>query len=446
MKEWRLLSTVVLIIFSTVGHSQLPKTMSPKDQSIWVDSMISYRMTHILPELMTRAGIDMWVLISREYNEDPVMKTMLPSTWMGARRRTIMVFYNPGQGGPLEKIAIARYDVGKILKAEWYMKTFPNQWDALMDVINKYNPKKIGINISENYAHADGMVHTEMELFMKYLPEAYKNRIVSAEKLAVGWLETRSPMEIEFYKFITDLGRKIIKTGFSEKFIVVGETSTEDIIWRLRELAIELGLEVWFHPTVAIQRADANNDESQRNFAHRPPNDIVQYGDLIHVDFGIVYNRLYTDQQQHFYVLKPGEKSVPEYLKKVMDLTNRLQDILTDEFKTGRSGNEILLSALSKAKAEGITPSIYSHPLGSHGHAAGPTIGMWDAQNGVEGSGDYLLYPNTAYSIELNTTHFIKEWDKSVRIMLEENGYFDGNKFYYLAGRQTEIYPLKLKK
>jgi hypothetical protein len=163
------------------------------------------------------------------------------------------------------------------------------------------------------------------------------------------------------------------------------------------------------------------------------------------VDFGIAYNRLHTDQQQHFYVLRPEESDVPASLTNAFRVANRVQDILTDQFAVEKSGNQMLLNALNQAKNEGITASIYTHPIGFHGHAAGPTIGLWDQQNGVPGAGDYLIYPNTAYSIELNAASEIPEWGKIVRIMLEEDGWYDGREFHYFSGRQKAIYPLRVK-
>mgnify|MGYP000305453196 CR=1 FL=1 len=160
---------------------------------------------------------------------------------------------------------------------------------------------------------------------------------------------------------------------------------------------------------------------------------------LLHVDLGIVYLRLNTDQQQHAYILRPGEKAPPAGLVAALAQANRLQDILTGNFKAGRSGNEVLALSRQQAIDEGIKPSIYSHPLGFHGHAAGPAIGMWDAQQGVPATGDYPLYPDTAYSIELNAASHIPEWDKEVRIMLEEDAFFDGKKTWYIDGRQREF-------
>jgi hypothetical protein len=138
-------------------------------------------------------------------------------------------------------------------------------------------------------------------------------------------------------------------------------------------------------------------------------------------------------------VLKPGETKVPDYLKKAFDNANRLQDIFTNNFKEGRTGNEVLAMSRQEAIDEGLKPSIYTHPLGYHGHAAGTTLGMWDAQGGVPGDGDYPLHLNTAYSIELNNATFVEEWGKEIRIMLEEDAYFDITGLWYIDGRQKEI-------
>ncbi len=200
-----------------------------------------------------------------------------------------------------------------------------------------------------------------------------------------------------------------------------------------------MGLDTWFHPSVSLQRADPENFDHLRTFSKRPERQVIEKGDLLHVDFGISYLRLNTDQQQHFYVLKDDETAVPKVLQQAYKNSSRLQDILTSNFKTGSTGNEILKASLEQAKEEGLNPSIYTHPIGTHGHAAGPTIGMWDNQGATKGRGDYPLYENTAYSIELNTSTEIPGWNKIIRIMLEEDGVFGPNGFYYLDGRQKEI-------
>ena len=419
------------------------QVLSEREQSRVVDEILHERFTVLLPQLMERTGIDMWVVISREYNEDPVLKTMLPSTWLSARRTTMLVFNYDPKTKTVEKSAIARYNVGEAIKAAWDMQKFPDQWDALMNLISQKNPKKIGLNISKDYGHADGLDHTHHDLFMKKLPAALQSRVVSAEPLAVAWLESRTEREMQVYPQLVKISHDIIAEAFSAKVITPGVTTTDDLVWWFRQKLTSLGLTTWFHPSVAVQRSDSTSFEHLRSFSNRPKDDMIRPGDLLHVDFGITYLRLNTDVQQHAYVLRPGETDAPASIKKAFANSNRLQDILTAQFKTGRTGNQMLLSALAQAKSEGIVPSIYTHPLGLHGHAAGPTIGMWDMQQGVPGSGDYPLYPHTAYSIELNSSTFIPEWGKDIRIMLEEDGFFDGKTFRYIGGRQEKLLLVK---
>ena len=414
--------------------------LSMKERSDVIDNIIAERFDTVLPHIMRRENIDMWVIMSREYNEDPVLKTMLPSTWLSARRHTMLVIYDQGEGQPLERLAVARYAVANSFEKAWDKEEQPNQFKALANIIKQRNPSKIAINTSDAFALADGMTSTEKTLFMSALPKAYKNRVVSGEKLSIGWLETRSDMEMEFYPILTQIGHKLIATAFSNTVITPGVTTTDDVVWWLRDKTNELGLKNWFHPTVSIQRADSEAFDQIKAFSKRPEQNIIQPGDLIHVDFGITYLRLNTDQQQHAYILKPGETDAPKYLKDALTEGNRLQDILTTNFQKGRSGNEILKRSRSQSIEENIKPTIYTHPLGLHGHAAGPTIGMWDAQEGVPIQGDYPMYENTVYSIELNAAVMIEDWGKEVRIMLEEDAFFDGSSVSYLDGRQTEFH------
>jgi Xaa-Pro aminopeptidase len=387
---------------------------------------------------MRRENIDMWIVSAREYNEDPVIRSMLPATWQAARRRTILVFYDRGPDQGVERLAVARYDIGRFFETAWDKSEQPDQWARLATIIEERDPEAIAINRSETYALADGMTDTEYDQLREALPATYRDRIVSGQKLAVGWLETRTEEELQVYPQIVRLAHAIIADGLSEQVIQPGVTTTEDVIWWYRDRIRELGLTAWFHPSIVLQRRGMGADN---DFSSDEAGAVIQPGDLIRIDFGITYLRLNTDTQQNAYILRPGESEPPAGLQEALRVGNRLQDLLTNEMQAGRTGNEILDATLAAADSEGIDATIYTHPIGYHGHGAGPLIGLWDQQEGVPGRGDHPLYPNTAYSIELNARVAVPEWDgQQIRVLLEEDAIFNGEDVRYLNGRQTELY------
>ncbi|MGO4894013.1 M24 family metallopeptidase [Flavobacterium sp. W21_SRS_FM6] len=443
-RTWNAFLLVTLVAFTGAAFAT-SDMLNLREQAQFIDETLDERLTHLLPDLMRREGIDMWILISREYNEDPVLKTMLPANWLSARRRTILVLFDPGknesgQYQPIERLAVARYNVDTLFQKSWDKEQQPNQWKSLVELIKQKNPYKIALNKSSTTALADGLTATEFEEFKDAMGKDVKNQIVSSQPLAVAWLETRTSKEMEVYPSIVKLSHNIVAQAFSNDVITPGLTTTEDVVWWLREKVAALKLQTWFHPTVSIQRASDEKFDQLQAFSKRPELQTIMPGDLLHLDFGITYLRLNTDQQQHAYVLKKGEKDAPEYLKKALANGNKLQDIFIANFKEGRTGNEVLAMSRRQAIEQGIKPAIYTHPIGFHGHAAGTTLGMWDSQGGVPGEGDYPLHANTAYSIELNAATFIPEWQKEIRIMLEEEAFFDGEKVEYLHGRQKQFH------
>ena len=425
----------------------VPEILPMRQRAEVVNEVLKERLDEVVPLVMRRAGVDMWIVSAREYNEDPVIETMLPATWQSARRRTILVFYDRGKAedgseqseeAGVERLAIARYDVGDLFPTAWEKSEQPDQWARLAEVVAERDPQSIAVNRSETFALADGLTDTEYAQLRDALPEPYRARLTSDDRLAIGWLETRTERERTLYSQIVRIAHAVIADGLSEQAIQPGVTTTADLEWWYRDRIRELGFTAWFHPSVSIQRQGVTEDG---DFSSDAEAATIQPGDLVHVDFGISYLRLHTDTQQHAYVLKPGETEPPAGLQKGLRIGNRLQDHVTDAFATGRTGNEVLATALEAARAEGIRPTIYTHPIGHHGHGGGPLIGLWDQQDGVPGRGDYPLHAHTAYSIELNAEVSVPAWDgQDVLIRLEEDAYFDGESVRYLDGRQTELY------
>lgn len=411
--------------------------LTMKDRAEVRDGWLEERLDKLMPALMDEAGIDLWVLIAREYNEDPVVKTMLPAKWLNARRRTIMVFARNEEG--VERLAVARYPVGTIFPSAWQPEQEPDQWARLVEIIGERDPETIAVNTSSLFGLADGLAHQQHKEFMQALPRRLRKRVVSGEQLAINWLQTRIDAEMEVFPGIVRIAHDIIDEAFSLAVITPGVTTTEDVEWWMRDQLTSLGLGTWFHPSVSIQRAEKAEDPAWP--AALSSAQVIRPGDLLHVDFGVTYLGLNTDTQQHAYVLRPGETDAPEGLRDGIAAVNRATDHLMSCFETGKTSNEILGCARDKATAEGLRPSYYSHGIGYHGHGAGSGIGWWDDQSTDHPSGFVPLRPMTAWSIELNTTEAVPEWGgQDVVFKAEEDAFFDGRSVAFMDGRQTRLH------
>ena len=320
-------------------------------------------------------------------------------------------------------------------EAAWKPDEEEDQHTCLGRIVRERDPKRIGINTSGTFAFGDGISRTEYQLVNDALGDDYASSLVSAEGLCVGWLERRLPEEITAYARLVEIGHEIIARAFSTAVIHPGITTTDDVVWWMRQTMQETGLSAWFHPTIDVQAPGKTFQFIES------PCETIEAGDLLHCDMGFHYLGLATDQQQHAYVLGRGESDAPAGLRAALADGNRLQDIHLAEMQVGRRGNEVLENALEKAKAEGLRPQIYTHPLGYHGHAAGPIVGLWDRQDGVPGTGEYALFDDTVYSVELNVVKSVPEWDgQDVRIMLEEDAALTGGAMHWLDGRQEALH------
>ncbi|MEM1422900.1 MAG: M24 family metallopeptidase [Planctomycetota bacterium] len=431
-------TAAAVVLAGAVASGVQPGGVLPmRERAAVIDGILRERLDTLVPELMREHRTDMWIVMGREYNEDPVLRTMLPATWHSARRRTILVFHDSGGDERVERLAVSRYPVGDLFASAWDPEEQPDQWARLAEIIDERDPERIGVNTSEWWGHADGLTHSEHGSLIGALSEEMRGRVVSAEALAVGWLERRTERELDVYASVCRIAHRIISEALSERAVRPGVTTTDDLKWWCRERVNALGLEDWFHPIVSVQRPEAEGDFLDMMAGD---NEVIRRGDLIHIDLGIRYLRLHTDTQRMAYVLRRGETEPPEGLRRAFARGNEMQDVLTSCFEEGRTGNEVLRLALEEARERGIDAMVYTHPLGSHGHAAGTTIGMWDKQGGVPGTGDHPLHDRTAYAIELSILETVPEWGgMEVRIMLEEDAVFEGGEVRYLDGRQTEL-------
>lgn len=425
----------IALAASSPSAAAPPLIPTLREQAQMRDAWTRERLDTLAPALMREHGVDIWVLVAREYLEDPALATMLDAESLHARRRTILVLFDPGGGQPLERLTVSRYGLGGLFEPAWSPETQPDQWKRLAELIAARDPKRIAVNVSDASAFADGLTHSQHEALMAALPPRLRERLVPAGELAIDWLQVRTPAEAAAYPGIVAVARAILAEGLSGKVVRPGRTTAADLEWWLRERIAERKLATWFHPSVAIFRQGAAAELSG--------NEVIRPGDMIWTDFGIMHMGLATDTQELAYVLRPGERDAPVGLRAGLAAANRVQDALTSSFAIGLTGNDLLLRAREKAIAAGLEPSIYSHPIGFHGHGAGPAIGFWDDQHPSD-RGTGKVRANTAWSIELSNTVAVPEWGgQRVPFRLEQDAFFDGREVRYLSGRQTRFHLIR---
>jgi Xaa-Pro aminopeptidase len=401
----------LLLAALSAGAAEMPPALpSVREQDRVRQEWLKLRMERVLPAAMRRHGVGMWIVVCREYNEDPVFLSLVSPSVMAARRRTILVFNDLGPGG-VERLALGGgtngglYRVFRDPDAGGRELWGQGQWTLLRQLIDERRPSTIAVDISQTHAFSDGLSVGEWEQLAAALGP-WTARVVRAEELPVEYMETRLPEMLPVYRQMMRIVHALVARAFSNEVINPGKTTTDDVVWWLRQQVHDMGLGEWFPPSVSVQRTGAG---ARSNLADRE-NVVIERGDHLHTDFGIKAMGLATDTQHVGYVLKEGERDAPEGLRRAIANSNRLQDLLLERMRPGRTGNEVLADALAAMKGAGIEGSIYTHPIGDHGHGAGPLIGLWDRQDGVPGRGDVKLLPSTWFSIELQATTPVPEW------------------------------------
>lgn len=463
MKNTRSRLLVPLFLFTSACATTAPASRAPeaagperpfgtlREQATRQQAWLRERMDKALPALMRQYGIELWVVPMREYNEDPVFPALVAPTTFAARRRTIYVFHDRGPERGVERLALGGGTQGGVYEARRAQMQVdgggvtrqaelwgPDQWKVLKAVVEERQPKVISINVSRTFAFADGLTHGEYEGMTEALGPEWTARLKPSGGLPVDLIAWRGADEERFYEDLTKLAWNIIETGFSNQVITPGKTRTSDVVWWMRQRVNDLGLGTWFQPSVSVQR----QGKTEAEVGEDP---IIERGDVLHCDFGVTALRLNTDTQHMGYVLREGETQAPAGLKEALARSNRLQDIVFEELRPGRSGNEILKASRERMKAEGIDGTVYSHPIGLNGHGAGPMIGLWDRQEGVPGNGDHKVIPNQWFSIELQATSPVAEWGgQKVRSAQEEDVVIDASgKVRWAFQRQTAFHLVR---
>jgi Xaa-Pro aminopeptidase len=446
-----LLTLPALFSLALPSVGQTPAPLPPvREQAEIQQQWLKLRLERVLPALMRRHGVAMWLVVCREYNEDPVFRSLVSPTVFAARRRTILVFFDRGPEAGVERLALGGgsngglYRVYRDPELEGRELWGEGQWALLRKVIAERNPATIALNISRTHAFSDGLSAGEREKLEAALGSPFLSRVVRAENLPLEYLSIRLPEMLPAYRRMMETVHGLIARAFSSEVITPGKTTNHDVVWWLRQQVNNAGYGTWFQPTVRVQRRGG----ASLSVLAEDEAVVIERGDVLHTDFGLTALGLATDTQHMGYVLGEGETDAPAGIRRALAATNRMQDILMERMRPGRSGNEVLADALAAVRAEKINGTIYTHPIGDHGHGAGPLIGLWDRQEGVPGRGDVLLLPSTWFSIELSARVPVPEWGgQELFVGQEEDAVLDADgKISWVLGRQTKYHLVGSRK
>lgn len=438
----------VLILLSRLLPASDVLPHSLRAQAALQQSWLNTRLDVNLPQLMRKHHIAMWIVACREYAEDPAFFSLVSPTVFAARRTTVYVFNDPGEGKPFERLALGGesngglYTVYRDPDAPAHEIYGEGQWRTLRKLVDSRKPLNIAVDISPVHAFSDGLTVSMRDQLVKAIGPENSKRLIHSELLALEYQDMRVSEMLPTYREMMRVVHQLIGRAFSNEVIKPGKTTDEDVVWWLRQQVNDMGYGTWFHPSVMVQR---KREAKGLDFLKKGQGIIIQHGDVLHTDFGITAMRLNTDTQHMAYVLRPGEKDVPAGLKQALTNGNKLQDIVLERLKPGPTGNSILHDSLNAMKAAGIKRTIYSHPIGDHGHAAGPLIGLWDRQEGVPGRGDVPVIPMSWFSIELSAWTKVPEWNgQEVQMGLEEDAAVDASGHpSWVLSRQTDFHLVK---
>jgi len=399
----------------------------------------------VLPAVMREQKIDIWIVRNNEAdkyynNEGPVFTSLLLADFQG---RVLPSIHAPDGRQTLPKFLMFIRSGDEVSYVE------PRDFEEISGLIEKHRPKKVAIGAYEDDAMRTAVGRKGV-------------KVVDSWTLGVRWLETMVPEQIESYRLVQRVANEIIAEAFSNKVIVPGDTTTDDLNWWLRDRAMELGLEFENHPSIGVQRRPekiARYDDPASAFRHgRSGNaDVVtiQRGDIVSIDADIFLLGLVTDSHQHVYVLEKGEEQVPDVLVDRLLKVNQVQDACALEFREGRTGKEIAAACSEIDLPPGyisIEPAFHPPPMylrrfldGGYMFShktwvAGMTSGPGYYPTSIV-SNEHRLHRNTLYAFEPHAHVSVPGWgEEGVELGMGQIVAFTEEGIDYLARSQQTLW------
>lgn len=417
----------------------MPKLLSLREQSEVRQGWLKKRFDTLLLPMMRKHNVSMWIVTNEEFHSDAVTESIVPPVPM-VGRRDFFIFADNG-GPTLERFAVVRYEEEQLKRFYTLLSPARDKTaETIRKIVEDRKPKTIALNMGYGRGQTDGITLDAYKFLAEAVGKDYESRFVSAGNLITEYLDTRLPEEAEHYRnavLVTDI---LTRRAFSNEVITPGKTTVGDVRWWFLQQLNNLGLTTWFQPDLRVQRMAKANSNSQQFLSVADESMVLERGDVIHIDCGLIYMGLSTDWQKMGYILREGERDAPAGLKAALKNTNALQDAIFKFARTGMTGSEVYDAAMAEMKRRNIQAMIYSHPLGNQGHALGASIDFRRAL----GTSPERIRPGSYMSIELNTSTKVPEWNnQTVTMMAEDDAFMTDKGYEFFRPRQTEFYLIK---
>jgi Xaa-Pro aminopeptidase len=415
----------------------LPRSKQMEERDRWLE-----KRHLMLLGMMRRHDLDWWVVVNEEFHDDPLTPHVAPARPY-AGNRDIFVFIDADEEG-LRKVAVNGYAEESVARFFESASEPRRPAGALRELYAEHSPARIGLSIGGRRGITRGLTHSSYELLSRALGPEGTRRFVSAEGLIEEYLDTRIPEEFAHFETLVRLTEVLARRALSNEAITSGVTTVGDLRRFLFDALWAHGVGTWFQPDLRVQRAGKSGPTSRGFLAVAPESTVIRRGDLVHLDFGISYMGLDSDWQKMAYVLKEGETDAPAGLKRGLANTHALQDaLMLRAARPGRPAAEVYEQVMAEMKEKGIEAMVYSHPLGNHGHALGPSIDFRSSLGNPDGRARHLR-PSSWISIELNTAIAVPEWDdQEVFIMQEDPAHLTDEGYRFFRPRQETFYLIR---
>ncbi len=420
------LATLALVLTPASSDAQEARRRWEMERQIRLD-----KFEQVLPRAMRDHGIDMWIVAVKENHIDPLWNDLGRGYVSGIG---YYVFADRG-GDRIERLALG---------PSGYLITESGAYDQflpagqLAEIVRARDPKRIGVNMSDEIGPADGLSVTMLAHLRRTLGEPYAGRLVSAERVVSDFRSRRVASEIVAFGEAAGIAIQLAERALSNEIVTPGRTTLEDVAWWLQDRLLERGLGSEFDmPSVYVT--------GPRGIVATSTSRVIQPGDVIMIDWGVQLMNFGTDVKRVAYVLRPGETVPPASIQAAFDKALVVRGVLKKALVPGIRADEamrrmgVTLAAagygvieFNRPNADAKTDVVFGfHPVGNTGHDIGPSLTTWQPLQST-----FTLRTQHMFAFEFFAYTPIAEWNGAkLRIPIEDDAILmeDGVQFLHPA-------------